>query len=46
MHLKGKLSVWVVPANEKDKARCKLYQQKRRDQAKVMERERVEKISQ
>ena len=37
MHPKGKLAVWVVPATEKDKARRKIYQQKRRDEAKIAE---------
>ncbi len=43
MHSKGKLAVWVVPATEKDKLGRKIYQQKRRDEAKVVERERIEK---
>ncbi len=43
MHPKGKLAVWVVPATEKDKLRRKIYQQKRRDEAKVVEHERIEK---
>ena len=37
MHPKGKLAVWVVPATEKDKARRKIYQQKRSDEAKIAE---------
>ena len=41
--LKGRLAVWVVPTTEKYKARRKIYQQKRRDQAKVVECERIEK---
>jgi hypothetical protein len=43
MHPKGKLAVWVVPATEKDKLRRKIYQEKRRDEAKVVGRERIEK---
>jgi hypothetical protein len=35
LHPKGKLSVWVVPPTERDKAQRKIYKQKRRDEAKV-----------